>query len=94
MGFTSGPSAISEVVQFERPNCWQLRGESRILRSGLRGRVMATGGGSYLSLRMEIQLRGPLGLALFLVRRRMQRELERDIATIKAKLESSHPARG
>jgi Polyketide cyclase / dehydrase and lipid transport len=94
MGFTSGPPAISEVVQFERPNCWQLRGASRILRSGLRGRVMATGGGSHLSLQMEIQLRRPLGLALSLVRRRMQRELERDIATIKAKLESSHPAGG
>jgi hypothetical protein len=66
MGFTSGPPAISEVVRFERPNDWQVRGESRILRSGLRGRVMATGGESHLSLRMEIQLRGPLGWALSL----------------------------
>jgi hypothetical protein len=31
---------------------------------------------------------GPLGLALPLVRRRMQRELQRDIATIKATLEA------
>jgi hypothetical protein len=38
---------------------------------------------------MEIRLRGPLGLALPRVRRRMQRELERDIAAIKATLESS-----
>jgi hypothetical protein len=94
MGFTSGPPAIGEVVQYERPNYWQVRGASRILRSGLRGLVMATGGGSHLSLRMEIQLRGPLGLALSLVRRRMQRELERDIATIKATLEGSEPGAG
>jgi hypothetical protein len=47
------------------------------------------GDGSDLLLRMEIQLRGPLRLALPLVRGRMQRELERDIATIKARLEGS-----
>jgi hypothetical protein len=37
---------------------------------------------------LGIQLRGPLGLALPLVRRRMQRELQREIATIKATLEA------
>jgi hypothetical protein len=49
---------------------------------------MPTGEGAHLPLRMEIQLRGPLGLALPIVRRRMQRELKRDIATIKATLEA------
>jgi uncharacterized protein YndB with AHSA1/START domain len=34
MTFTSGPSAISEVLRFERPNFWQLRGGSKILSSG------------------------------------------------------------
>jgi hypothetical protein len=43
---------------------------------------------------MEIRLRGPLGLALPLVRRRMQRELKRDIGAIKATLEGSEPAAG
>jgi hypothetical protein len=87
MTFTSGPSAISEVRRFERPNFWQLRGGSKILRSGLEGRVTPSAAGAHLTLRMELRLRGPLGLALPLVRRRMQRELERDIGAIKATLE-------
>jgi hypothetical protein len=38
---------------------------------------------------MELQLHGPLGLAIPLLGRRMQPELERDIAAIKAKLEQT-----
>jgi uncharacterized protein YndB with AHSA1/START domain len=94
MTFTSGPSAISEVQRFERPNFWQLRGGSKILRSGLEGRVTPSAAGAHLTLRMELRLRGPLGLALPLVRRRMQRELEGDIGAIKATLEGSRPAAG
>jgi hypothetical protein len=41
---------------------------------------------------MEIQLPAPLGLAAPLLRRRMRPELERDIATIKAKLEEQDPS--
>jgi len=88
MTFTSGPSAISEVVRFERPNFWQLRGGSKILSSGFDGRVTPSGDGARLTLRIELRLRGPLGLALPLVRRRMQRELERDIGAVKATLEA------
>jgi uncharacterized protein YndB with AHSA1/START domain len=89
MTFTSGPPATSEVVRFERPNFWQLRGASKILSSGFEGRVTPTGDGAHLALWMEIRLHGPLALALPLVRRRMQRELERDIAAMKATLEGS-----
>ncbi len=89
MEFTAGPAATSEVVRFERPSSWQLRGGSKILRSSFEGLVTPSGGRAHLVLRMEIQLRGPLGLALPRVRRRMQRELERDIAAIKATLEGS-----
>jgi hypothetical protein len=92
MEFTQGPPAISECVRFERPNLWELGGASKIIRSGFRGRVRPSGDGSHLVLRMEIRLRGPLQLALPLVRRRMQRELERDIATIKARLEGAERA--
>jgi hypothetical protein len=38
---------------------------------------------------MQIRPRGPLRLVLPLVRRRMQRELECDVAMIKARLEST-----
>jgi hypothetical protein len=60
MTFTSGPPATSEVVRFERPNFWQLRGASKILSSGFEGRVTPTGDGAHLALWMEIRLHGPL----------------------------------
>jgi Polyketide cyclase / dehydrase and lipid transport len=89
MEFTQGPTAISECVRFERPSLWELLGGSKIISSRFSGRVEPSGDRSNLLLRMEIRPRGPLMLALPLLRRRMQRELERDIATIKAKLESA-----
>jgi len=89
MKFTSGPAATSEIVRFERPNSWQLRGGSKILSSSFEGLVTPSGGRAHLVLRMEIRLRGPERLALPQVRRRMQREFERDIAAIKTTLESS-----
>jgi Polyketide cyclase / dehydrase and lipid transport len=87
MEFTQGPPAISQCMRFERPSLWELVGGSTIIRSGFSGRVEPSGDRSHLLLRMEIRPRGPLRLALPLVRRRMQRELERDIATIKARME-------
>jgi uncharacterized protein YndB with AHSA1/START domain len=94
MEFTSGPPASSEIVRFERPSLWEMVGGSSVLRSGWRGRVLPDADGAHLVLRMEIQLRGLFGLALPLVRRRMQPELERDIATIKAMLEGAARASG
>jgi uncharacterized protein YndB with AHSA1/START domain len=93
MEFTQGPAAISECVRFERPGLWEHAGGSKILSSGFRGQVVPQGEGSHLLLRMQIRPRGPLQLALPLVRRRMQRELARDVVTIKARLEAgrTHP---
>jgi hypothetical protein len=96
MQFTQGPAAISECVRFERPGFWEHAGGSKILSSGFSGQVVPQGDGSRLLLRMQIRPRGPLRLALPLVRRRMQRELARDVVTIKARLEGAHthpPAR-
>jgi hypothetical protein len=87
MEFTQGPPATSECVRFERPSLWELVGGSSIISSTFSGRVVPKGDGSHLALRMEIRPRGPLRFAIPLVRRRMQRELERDIATIRARLE-------
>ena len=87
MEFTSGPAVISECVRFERPAVWELISRSKALTSGWRGRVVPRGHGAHLVLRMEIQLRGLLGFAAPVLRRRMRPELERDIATIKATLE-------
>jgi hypothetical protein len=85
--FTQAPAAISECVRFERPGFWEHAGGSKILSSGFSGTVVPQGDGSHLLLRMQIRPRGPLRLALPLVRRRMQRELARDVVTIKARLE-------
>jgi hypothetical protein len=68
---------------------WELVGRSKVMTSGWRGRVLPSGDGARLLLRMELQLHGPLGLATPLLRRRMRPELERDIATIKANLEAT-----
>ena len=92
MLFTQGPPAISKCVRFERPSFWELVGGSRVISSRFKGRVDRSGEGSHLVLRMEIRPRGLLTLALPLVRRRMQRELERDIATIKGRLEGHRAA--
>jgi hypothetical protein len=89
MEFTQGPAAISECVRFERPGCWEHAGGSKIISSAFSGRVAPKGEHSHLLLRMQIRPRGPLRLALPLVRRRMQRELERDVVTIKARLEGT-----
>jgi pimeloyl-ACP methyl ester carboxylesterase len=89
MEFTQGPPAISECVRFERPGFWEHTGESKIISSSFSGRVVPTGDGSHLLLRMQVRPRGPLRLALPLVRRRMQRELARDAATVKARLEGA-----
>jgi uncharacterized protein YndB with AHSA1/START domain len=91
MEFTSAPSVISECVRFEPPSVWEMVGRSRAMTFGWRGRVLPRGDGAHLMLRMEIQLHGVLGLATPLLRRRMRPELERDIATIKARLEEQDP---
>ena len=87
IAFTQGPPAISECVRFDRPGYWEHVGESKIISSGFSGQVMPKDDGSHLLLRMQLRPRGLLRLALPLVRRRMQRELARDVATIKARLE-------
>jgi uncharacterized protein YndB with AHSA1/START domain len=92
MEFTQGPPALSECVRFERPALWEHVGGSKIISSGFRGRVEAKGDGSHLLLRMEIWPRGTLRLALPLLRRRMRRELDRDIVTIKSRLEGAERA--
>ena len=87
--FTQGPPATSECVRFDRPGYWEHAGESKIISSGFSGQVMPKDDGSHLLLRMRLRPRGLPRLALPLVRRRMQRELARDVATITARLQGA-----
>jgi hypothetical protein len=93
--FTQAPTAISECVHFDRPRLWERAGGSKTVSSVFSGRVEPRGEHSHLLLQMQIRPRGPLRLALPLVRRRMQRELERDVVMIKDRLEcAAHTAAG
>lgn len=85
--FTQAPAAISECVRFERPRLWEHAGGSEIISSVFSGEVEPRGEHSHLLLQMQVRPRGPLRLVLPLVRRRMQRELERDAVMIKERLE-------
>ena len=62
-------------------------GSGNGIRSSFTGQVTPVPAGARLELRMQIQTYGLLRAALPLVRRRMPRDLARDIAIIKARLE-------
>ena len=85
------------------PACWTVDGSGNGIRSSFTGQVTPVPAGARLEFRMEIQTYGLLRAALPLLRRRMPRDLARDIALIKARLEdpagprppgSDPPARG
>jgi uncharacterized protein YndB with AHSA1/START domain len=87
MKFGPGRPIVAECVRFDPPACWTVDGSGNGLRSSFTGRVTAVPAGARLEFRMEIQTRGLLRAALPLLRRRMPRDLARDIALIKARLE-------
>ena len=55
-------------------------------------RVLPTGDGAHLVMRVEIELHGLLKLAAPLVRRREQPMFQRDLNNIKARLEAADAA--
>jgi hypothetical protein len=87
MEFLLGRPIVGECVRFEPPTCWEVVGSGNGMRSSFSGRVTPAPGGARLHLQMEIETRGLLRAALPVLRRRMRRNLARDIALIKAKLE-------
>ena len=87
MEFLPGRPIVAECVRFDPPTCWTVAGSGNGLRSWFTGRVTPVPAGARLEFRMEIEPRGLLRAALPLLRRRMPRDLARDIAIIKARLE-------
>jgi hypothetical protein len=87
MEFLPGHPIVGECVAFDPPATWVVTGSGNGMRSSFTGRVVPVPAGSRLGLRMEIETRGLLRAALPLLRHRMPRNLGRDIAIIKAKLE-------
>ena len=87
MEFLPGRPMIAECVRFDPPACWTVDGSGNGIRSSFTGQVTPVPAGARLELRMQIQTYGLLRAALPLLRRRMTRDLARDIALIKARLE-------
>lgn len=87
MEFRPGRPMFGECVQFDRPSSWRVEGVAYGMRSSFSGRVDRAPGGAHLSLRMELETHGLLRALLPLLRRRMPRNLARDIALIKTRLE-------
>ena len=87
MEFLPGRPIAAECVRFDPPASWAVDGSGNGIRSSFTGRVTPVPAGARLELRMEIQTYGLLRAALPLLRRRMARDLARDIALIKARLE-------
>jgi len=93
MEFLPGRPIVGECVLFDPPASWKVAGSVNGMRSSLSGHVVPVPAGARLGLRMEIETRGLLRAALPLLRRRLPRNLERDIALIKQKLENPAEAR-
>jgi Polyketide cyclase / dehydrase and lipid transport len=87
MELLPGHPIIGECVAFNPPASWVVAGSVNGMRSSFSGRVVPVPAGARLGLRMEIETRGLRRAVLPLLRRRMPRNLGRDIAIIKAKLE-------
>ena len=93
MEFLPGRPIVAECVRFDPPACWTVAGLGNGMRSWFSGWVIPVPAGARLEFRMEIETRGLLRAALPLLRRRMPRDLARDIALIKARLEGPAEAR-
>lgn len=87
MEFLPGRPIVGECVRFDPPTSWTVVASGNGMRSSFSGRVIPVPAGARLGFRMEIQTRGILRAAVPLLRRRMPRDLERDIALVKARLE-------
>jgi uncharacterized protein YndB with AHSA1/START domain len=89
MEFIPGRPIVVSCVQFDRPNGWEVAGDTLGMQVSMGGQITATATGSQLVFRTEFRAGGPIALALPLLRRRMAPELQRDVEAIKAILESA-----
>jgi uncharacterized protein YndB with AHSA1/START domain len=90
--FLKGDSMLIEYMGFDRPRRWESVGRSRRLDPRTYGRVTAIPEGARLTMRMELRPRGLPRFLLPLLARYMRRQLQRDLASIKALLERWLPS--
>ena len=89
MEFVPGHPVVVTCVRFDRPDRWEAVGDTLGMHISLGGRVNPVAGGTRLVLQTSFEAGGLKALALPLVGRRMKRELQRDVETIKGILEAA-----
>lgn len=88
MEFVPGRPVVVTCVGFDRPDRWEAVGDTLGMHISLGGQVTPIAGGARLVLHTQFEAKGLMGLSLPGVGRRMRRELQRDVETIKTILES------
>jgi uncharacterized protein YndB with AHSA1/START domain len=86
--WSKGEPMIVEYVALDRPRSWVSTGRSRRLRTIGEGHVVPTPEGSRLDIRMVLRPRGVLSAITPVLGRMMRGREARNLATIKAVLES------
>jgi hypothetical protein len=89
MEFVPGRPVVVTCISFDRPASWEAVGDTLGMHISLGGEVIPVAGGSRLVLRTAFETGGLKALALPFVGRRMRRELQRDVETIKSILEAA-----
>jgi len=89
MEFVPGRPVVVTCVEFDRPHRWEAVGNTLGMHISLGGEVTPAAKDSRLTLRTQFEANFPLALTLPLMARRMRREMQRDVDTIKAILESA-----
>jgi len=89
MEFVPGRPVGVTCISFDRPASWEAVGDTLGMHISLGGEVIPVAGGARLVLRTAFETGGLKALALPFVGRRMRRELQRDVETIKSILEAA-----
>jgi uncharacterized protein YndB with AHSA1/START domain len=89
MEFVPGRPVVVTCVGFDRPDRWEAVGDTLGMHISLGGQVTPVAGGARLVLQTAFEAHGLKALVLPFVGRRMRRELQRDVETIKSILETA-----
>ncbi len=89
MEFAPGRPVVVTCVRFDRPRRWEAVGDTLGMHISLGGQVTPTVSGARLVLRTGFEGEGLRALILPLIGRRMRRELQRDVESIKSIVEAA-----
>ncbi len=84
-----GPPITCEYMSIERPNSWEVFGNGKGMDIVFRGQVTRQGNESHLTISMDLRPHGLLRLLAPIIRGEFQRNEVKNLASIKAHMESS-----